>query len=118
MPPSVPRWGADPERILMAAAVFDPLPGGVLCPGHDGYPGAAPPGKVMLCGFRHGDITRQLLGLLSLRRLPRMNQDQQGFLTSRGRFVGRREAAQIAVTAGQIEVENLRSGELYSEDLW
>lgn len=41
----------------------------------------------------------------------------QGFLTDRGRFVGRVEAAQIALTAGQIERLQWPP-QLYSEDLW
>lgn len=41
----------------------------------------------------------------------------QGFLTSAGRFVGRREAAGIAVESGQIEFPRW-GAELFSEDLW
>jgi hypothetical protein len=41
----------------------------------------------------------------------------QGFVTSAGRFVGRVEAGQIALAAGQTAA--LRWGdELFSEDLW
>lgn len=41
----------------------------------------------------------------------------QGFITSSGRFVDRKEAAQIALRSGQIE--RLKFGnELYSEDLY
>ncbi len=43
--------------------------------------------------------------------------DEQGFLTSAGRFVDRKEAAQIAVTAGQIEAPQWGC-RLFSEDLW
>lgn len=42
---------------------------------------------------------------------------EQGFTTTRGRFVGREEAARIAVRSGQIK--RLRwAPHLYSEDLW
>lgn len=43
--------------------------------------------------------------------------DAQGFLTSDGRFVGRQEAARIAISAGQVE-KVLPCGDLFSEDLW
>jgi hypothetical protein len=43
--------------------------------------------------------------------MPRM----QGFVTSTGRYVGRKEAALIAFDAGQIT--DLKP-ELYSEDVW
>ena len=43
--------------------------------------------------------------------------DQQGFLTNTGRFVMRREAARIAIEAGQI-TDTKYYGGLYSEDLW
>jgi len=41
----------------------------------------------------------------------------QGFVTSTGRFVGREDAARIAVLAGQV-IEPQYGRELYSEDLW
>lgn len=43
--------------------------------------------------------------------------DAQGFLTSTGRYVGRREAARIAYEAEQIE-KTKWPPDLYSEDLW
>jgi hypothetical protein len=42
---------------------------------------------------------------------------EQGFYTSLGRFVGRREARNIAEAAGQI-VNPITSGKLFSEELW
>lgn len=42
----------------------------------------------------------------------------QGFVTSRGRYVGRAEAARIAITAGQIERTQFQTDVLFSEDLW
>lgn len=41
--------------------------------------------------------------------------DDQGFMTSEGRFVERPEAAQIALAAGQISAATTI---LFSEDLW
>lgn len=42
----------------------------------------------------------------------------QGFLTSTGRFVNRKEAFFIANEANQITVKTGPADELYSEDLW
>ena len=42
----------------------------------------------------------------------------QGFLTSTGRFVDRKEAYRIALNAGQIDESNGVDGELFSEDLY
>lgn len=42
----------------------------------------------------------------------------QGFLTSKGRFVGRKEAYKIALNAEQIDNSNGVDGELFSEDLY
>ena len=41
----------------------------------------------------------------------------QGFLTSTGRYVGRVEAAEIAVSSGQVN-ELTAPPRLFSEDLW
>jgi hypothetical protein len=46
-----------------------------------------------------------------------LRDDEQGFVTSDGRFVGRKQAGCIAILAGQIE--RLKWPPLlYSEDLW
>lgn len=45
----------------------------------------------------------------------------QGFLTSKGRYVGRKEAAVLAIAANQMLRENIRAHEgmdLWSEDLY
>jgi hypothetical protein len=42
----------------------------------------------------------------------------EGFVTTAMRFVGREEACQIAIAAGQVEPENVANGRLYSEDLY
>ncbi len=48
------------------------------------------------------------------------NPDDQGFLTSTGRFVGREEALNIAEAAGQplIDHPSRHPKWLFSEDLW
>lgn len=43
---------------------------------------------------------------------------KQGFVTSEGRFVERKEAAKIAETAGQIIKKHGPKDELFSEDCW
>lgn len=44
---------------------------------------------------------------------------EQGFITSKARFVGRREGLILALKTGQVKEENLIAPpELFSEDLW
>lgn len=62
-------------------------------------------------GLRHFDIRDRFPGEVS------MKIKDQGFLTSYGRFVSRKEAEVIARNCGQI-VGDLIGGELTSEDLW
>lgn len=58
-------------------------------------------------GMRHHDI---------FHRFPNeLNETEQGFYTSKGRYVNRKEAAEIAYAAGQIDTPVSR---LYSEDLY
>lgn len=77
-------------------------------------------------GYRHHDIIRRFHGEVS--RYP----EDQGFYTSKGRFVGRKEAMVIAMSAGQVRntyygrkplMEAYNDGDLlvkdlYSEDLY
>lgn len=47
--------------------------------------------------------------------------DDQGFLTSTGRYVGRREALEIVIASGQPQIDHPSrnaGGQLFSEDLW
>ena len=60
-------------------------------------------------GRRHNDIIARF-GKLYL------DVTKQGFYTSWGRFVDRKEALQIAKDAGQVEETNFN--QLYSEDLY
>lgn len=62
-------------------------------------------------GIRHFDIRDRFPGEVS------MKMDDQGFLTSKGRFVSRKEAEVIARNCGQV-IGRLLGGELTSEDLW
>ena len=62
-------------------------------------------------GLRHFDIRDRFPGEVS------MKMDDQGFLTSMGRFVSRKEAEKIARECGQV-MGNIIGGELTSEDLY
>ena len=67
---------------------------------------------------RHNDIFRALYDA----KFPAPHDGVQGFTTDAGRFVTREEAVSIAGKAGQIlagrEGVVVRSGRLYSEDVW
>ena len=62
---------------------------------------------------RHGDVLRKLFDFNDTVLGP----DEQGFLTSAGRYVNRRDAAAIALEAGQTD-KLISAPNLYSEDLW
>ena len=62
-------------------------------------------------GFRHHDIRNRFLGEVQT------GPSAQGFYTSKGRFVSRKEAEVIARNCGQL-TGDLIGGELTSEDLW
>lgn len=60
-------------------------------------------------GYRHPDIMYRFFREMD------MSPDSQGFYTSRGRFVNRKEAAKIAFECGQTkELKN----QLFSEDIY
>lgn len=66
----------------------------------------------IVCGHRHSDCI-QLFCSITGHKIT--SSDEQGFLTSKNRFVDRREAARIAFEAGQVaELSDcLISEELY-----
>ena len=69
-------------------------------------------GKPLIyCGHRHNNILWQ--GTHVSR-----NPYHQGFLTSKGRFVDREVAGQIAIAAGQIKELQYSTTDLFSEDLY
>lgn len=72
-------------------------------------------GGKFLIGKQHADCFHQADNMgfkLSSRA------DHQGFVTNKGRFVGREEAAKIALAAGQIDCDSEGLQILCSEDLW
>lgn len=69
---------------------------------------------------RHADLFREVGSRFGKYWLHEMSDPEcQGFLTSEGRFVGRTEAAEIALRAGQVQTQTLiQPPHLFSEDLW
>jgi hypothetical protein len=85
------------------------------------YPHQPVPTGLVFCGHRHSAIIAQLAAAYGnhASRVADGMKEAQGFLTSRGRFVGRREAYEIAVAFGQVtEGETVRSNILDSSDLY
>jgi len=69
---------------------------------------------VVICGWRHHNCIA-VMNALTGKRLH--GNREEGFLTSKNRFVDRIEGAKIALKSGQIN--ELKYGkQLYSEDLW
>lgn len=69
---------------------------------------------IVFCGWRHPNCMYQMIAITGLSTFE-VGGDEQGFLTSKNRFVGREEAAQIAFNAKQTEELKIR---LFSEDLY
>ena len=70
----------------------------------------------VICGWRHGNCIYQMVAITGLRSIPaEAGEEIQGFLTSKNRFVDRKEAGEIAFANGQ--TDELKTT-LYSEDLY
>ena len=102
---------------IVAAAILVPVPDELrqeMWRGRRVYPDhtivSAPPPA------RHGTLMHSMSAYLPRRVQP----DEQGFLTSTGRYVGREEALAIVFAAGQERVDHPSRNDhtLYSEDLW
>lgn len=70
---------------------------------------------IVLCGWRHTCIIAQMNSLTGLKQYE--TTEVQGFLTSKNRFVDRKEAMIIAKERGQVAQDH-DSVVLYSEDLY
>lgn len=95
------------EHILCSAIWFD-----------DGEQHAHMPVNIksgyVVCGMRHGNCFSTAYALCKDRSYIKYEKEQ-GFLTSKNRFVDRLEAAKLAFYAGQIkQITHI----LYSENLW
>lgn len=80
-------------------------------------------GGIVLCGWRHGNIIAQMIELTGRRTVTNapdgVGDYEQGFLTSKNRFVGREEAFDIAEAANQLNDRNrFNNRTLFSEDLY
>ena len=78
---------------------------------------------VVVIGHRHGDIIKNVYNLLGLRSVEKgkdsVGKYEQGFLTTKNRFVDRKEGAQIAFLQNQIkDLSTFNKDCLYSEDLY
>ena len=98
----------DKEVILIAAIWFKGFPTGLHNPVNI-------TSGLVLCGYRHVHITSQM-AVLQSNSLSDCGEYVHGFLTNKGRFVDRKEAAIIFVENGG--VLGYSKDELYSEDLY
>lgn len=71
-------------------------------------------GACIFTGAHHSSIIRYVVECAEIRPV----KGEQGFLTSEGEFVGRREALEIALLSGQVKQDFSRVGGLLSEMLW
>jgi len=109
------------ERILCAAIWVDT---GRAEPARRSY--AYPKTGLLFCGWRHSDcflpIEVYAVSLWPWQRWMLREQlawRNQGFLTSKGRYVDREEGKIIAEAAGQLEGRHVHGKtHLYSEDLY
>lgn len=63
---------------------------------------------------RHHHIVHKLSDM----GLPKTSYRHQGFITTSGRFVDRKEAAALVLLNGQVSKLKFVSDQLFSEDLW
>lgn len=71
---------------------------------------------VVVCGHRHPHAIHTFVALTGKRSVTTECGDyEQGFLTSKNRFVSREEASKIAFDCGQISEEKVT---LFSEDIY
>lgn len=74
------------------------------------------PSGIVACGLRHNNCFTVLMEIFPDRRY--LSKSKQGFLTSRNRFVDRREGWEVALAAGQVDPEPWEGSQLFSENLW
>jgi len=70
----------------------------------------------VVTGRRHGDCMRE--AVLAHSWAKPVLGEETGFVDENGIYYSREDALVIAIDAGQVKLEDLRSGVLYSEDLW
>jgi hypothetical protein len=86
-----------------------------LPPGHI-YPINVDKG-IVFCAHRHLQCLYTMIAMTG-KVQHEAGEEEQGFLTSKNRFVDRTEGAEIALKCGQISKLNYSQKLLYSEDLY
>jgi hypothetical protein len=117
------RYKLSQERIICSAIHY------IHGPVHENQPAGIDSGFI-ISGRRHKDCYAALKSIAYVVDQPRkaefmkdkIKRENQGFITNRNRYVGRREAMLIAKAAGQLLRPDLHEGmedrELTSEDLY
>jgi len=73
---------------------------------------------IVFCGLRHGQCIYSKCAITGLRDAE-SGENEQGFLTSKNRFVSREEGLQIALKQNQVlDLKEIRGDRLFSEDLY
>lgn len=73
---------------------------------------------IVFCGLRHGQCIYSKFAITGLRDAE-SGENEQGFLTSKNRFVSREEGLQIALKQNQvIDLKEIRGDRLFSQDLY
>ena len=105
------------ERIICAAVWYKEIPIKKEIPFESTNPKNCPTGLVF-SGHRHGQCIYTKCAVTGLRDAE-SGENEQGFLTSKNRFVSREEALVIALRENQVLDKNeIRGDKLYSEDLY
>ncbi len=73
----------------------------------------------VFCGYRHPHCMYTMVAVTGIRSVPvAVGKIKQGFLTSKNRFVDRKEAFIIATNANQLNDNEVYNNKLYSENLY
>lgn len=105
------------ERIICTAVWYKEITIKKDIPFESMNPTNCPTGLVF-CGYRHGQCIYTKCAVTGLRDCE-SGDNEQGFLTSKNRFVSREEALIIALRENQvIDIDEIRGDKLYSEDLY
>lgn len=107
----------DKEYILCAAVWYKEIPIKKEIQVYSTNPINCPSGLVF-SGHRHGQCIYTKCAVTGLRDAE-SGENEQGFLTSKNRFVGREEALEIAMKMNQVkDLREIRGNRLFSEDLY
>ena len=105
------------ERIICAAVWYKEIPIKKEIPFESTNPKNCPTGLVF-SGHRHGQCIYTKCAVTGLRDAE-SGENEQGFLTSKNRFVTREEALIIALKENQVmDIKEIRGNRLFSEDLY